>query len=234
MPNDGPRAEGDALVVYLSDDGSGTTRLHVVRYDHSRNPIVRYFNQPEVMDANTGSVSDAKVLIDGSGDGVLLWTQPSGGVQRLYGSVYRASLGAFSSPALLDAGGDNVGATVLAALGDAFAGRRCQVLQVINPWRPDTSTVEGCIALLRRIETSARLAATGLIGNANLIDETTPQVVVEGYEFASAVGAAIGLPLAFVTVAEELQPQVDPTQFDCPVLTIRRQLVPPWKRACKL
>ena len=148
----------------------------------------------------------------------------------LVGGLIRRSEGLI----ILDAGGDNVGAMVLAALGDAFAGRRCQVLQVINPWRPDTSTVEGCIALLRRIEASAKLAVTGLIGNANLIDETTPQVIVEGYEFASAVGAAIGLPLAFVTLAEELQPQVDPMRFDCPVLTIRRQLVPPWKRACKL
>lgn len=135
---------------------------------------------------------------------------------------------------ILDAGGDNIGATVLAALGDAFAGRRCHVLQVINPWRPDTGTVDGCIALRRRIEASAKLAVTGLIGNANLIDETTPQVILEGYGFAKAVGAASGLPLAFVTVAEELLPQVDPARFDCPVLTIRRQLVPPWKRACKL
>jgi hypothetical protein len=136
--------------------------------------------------------------------------------------------------AILDAGGDNVGVMVLAALGDAFAGRGCQVLQVINPLRPDTRTVEGCMALRRRIEASAKLAVTGLVGNANLIDETTPQVILDGYGFVNAVCASSGLPLAFVTVAEELLPQVDPAQFDCPVLTIRRQLVPPWKRACKL
>ncbi len=135
---------------------------------------------------------------------------------------------------ILDAGGDNVGAMVLAALGDAFAGRRCQVLQVINPFRPDTRTVAGCTQIRRRIEASAKLAITGLIGNANLIDETTPREIVDGYAFVNEVSAASGLPLAFVTVAEELLPQVDSAQFDCPVLTIRRQLVPPWKKACKL
>jgi hypothetical protein len=136
--------------------------------------------------------------------------------------------------AILDAGGDPVGATVLAALGDAFAGRRCEVLQVINPLRPDTGSVAGCIKACRQIEASARLAVTGLIGNANLIDETTPSAIIDGYEFLIEVCAESGLPLAFVTVAEELLPEVDAARFGCPVLTIRRQLVPPWKRPRKL
>ncbi len=135
---------------------------------------------------------------------------------------------------ILDAGGDAVGAMVLAALGDAFAGHSCQVLQVINPLRPDTSSVAGCARIRQQIEASAKLAITGLIGNANLIDETTAQVITDGYAFTNQVGAASGLPLVFVTAAEELLPQVDPAQFGCPILTIRRQLVPPWKRARKL
>ncbi len=136
--------------------------------------------------------------------------------------------------AILDAGGDPVGAMVLAALGDAFAGRRCEVLQVVNPLRPDTGSVAGCIKVRRQIEASARLAVTGLIGNANLIDETTPLVIIDGYEFLNEVCAESGLPLVCVTVAEELLAEVDGGRFGCPVLTIRRQLVPPWKRARKL
>jgi hypothetical protein len=136
--------------------------------------------------------------------------------------------------AILDAGGDPVGAMVLAALGDAFAGRRCEVLQVVNPLRPDTGSVAGCIKVRRQIEASARLAVTGLIGNANLIDETTPLVIIDGYEFLNEVCAESGQPLVCVTVAEELLAEVDGGRFGCPVLTIRRQLVPPWKRARKL
>jgi len=136
--------------------------------------------------------------------------------------------------AIIDAGGDPVGAMVLAALGDAFAGRPCQVLQVINPLRPDTGSVPGCLTMRRRIEASARLKVTGLIGNANLIDETTPAVIVDGYTFLCEVSAECGLPLVFVTVGEELLREVDAARFGCPVLTIRRQLVPPWTRARKL
>jgi hypothetical protein len=37
-----------------------------------------------------------------------------------------------------------------------------------------------------------------------------------------------------ITAAEELLPQVDASRFACPVLPIRRQLVPPWKKAGRL
>lgn len=133
--------------------------------------------------------------------------------------------------AILDAGGDSVGAMVLAALGDAFAKGRCRVLQVVNPLRPATATPAGCRKIRREIEASANLKVTGLAGNANLIDETTAREIIEGYAFMQTLAAESGLPLAFITVAEELRPQVDDSMFDCPVLTIRRQLVPPWKRA---
>ena len=44
---------------------------------------------------------------------------------------------------LLDVGGDDAGATVLAALADSLRDRPAQVIQVINPHRPYTSTVSG-------------------------------------------------------------------------------------------
>jgi hypothetical protein len=67
---------------------------------------------------------------------------------------------------ILDVGGDNVGAMVLAALGDAFAaGAIPQMLQVVNPLRPATGTHAGCLKIRREIEAAAGLSVTGLIGN---------------------------------------------------------------------
>ena len=43
---------------------------------------------------------------------------------------------------ILDAGGDDVGATVLAALADAFANKTVRMLQVVNPYRPKTDTID--------------------------------------------------------------------------------------------
>jgi hypothetical protein len=132
---------------------------------------------------------------------------------------------------LLDVGGDDAGATVLAALGDAFADMDVRMLQVVNPLRPQTASVEGCMKIKNDIEAAAKLTITGLIGNANLIDETGAREIVDGYDFLLKLSAASGLPLEFITVARELLPVVDIQQFSCPVLPIARQLVPPWKAA---
>src|SRR5512140_878823 len=133
--------------------------------------------------------------------------------------------------AILDAGGNNVGARVLAALGDAFAGRSCRVLQVVNPYRPETATREGCERIRRSIEAAARLPVTDWVGNANPIDETTPGAIVEGYAFITWLAAARGLPRAFVTAPAALLADVDTGAFDCPVLAIRGRLGPPWTEA---
>ncbi|MGD2014932.1 MAG: cobalamin biosynthesis protein CbiA [Desulfobacterales bacterium] len=131
---------------------------------------------------------------------------------------------------ILDVGGNDVGSTVLAALADAFRGKKVHMLQVVNPLRPQTNTVSGCLRLRDEIETAAHLTITGLVGNANLIDETSVQDIYRGYEFVQSVARESGLPLAFITVSQELLPQIDMKRFDCAVLPIARQLVPPWMK----
>lgn len=135
---------------------------------------------------------------------------------------------------LIDVGGDDAGATVLAALADAFKGKQYQMLQVINPMRPYTDTIAGCLKIRSEIETAARMSISGLIGNANLIDETTPDDIIRGYEFVAQLSEDSGLPLHFVTAAADLLPHIDTSRILCPVLTIRRQLVPPWEKAFEI
>lgn len=131
---------------------------------------------------------------------------------------------------LLDVGGDGVGATVLSALADPLAGRPVRMLQVVNPYRPFTDTIEGCLKVRRDIERASRLTVAGLIGNPNLIDETTPEDVYAGHEFLTSLSQSSGLPVSFVTVPRALADEIDSTRFDCPVLYIDRHLVPPWKQ----
>lgn len=130
---------------------------------------------------------------------------------------------------ILDVGGDNAGATVLAALGDVFAGRAYRMLQVVNPFRPFTRTQEGCRRIRDEIEAASRLEITGIVGNANLMDETLPEHLLEGYAFVEQLSESSGLPLEWVTVPEPLLDAGGLDQVACPILPIRRQLVPPWK-----
>ena len=131
----------------------------------------------------------------------------------------------------LDVGGDYAGATILATLEDALKNRPVRVLQVVNPLRPFTKTFEGCLKVRKEIEQAAKLAVDGIIGNANLIDETSADDIYDGYEFVNGLSEQSGLALEFITVARELLPAIDVRRFSCPVLSIERQLVPPWKKA---
>ena len=132
--------------------------------------------------------------------------------------------------AILDVGGDDVGATVLAALAEPLAGRDAKMLQVINPFRPYTETVEGCIRICREIEAVSKMKMAGIIGNANMIEDTTPQHIYDGLDFVKSVSRESGLPLEFITVGETLRSEINDEKLSCPVLTIKRQLVPPWRQ----
>ena len=108
------------------------------------------------------------------------------------------------------------------------------MLQVVNPFRPFTDNVKGCLKVRDEIENASKMTINGIIGNANLIDDTTMEDIYRGYDFVKTLSEESGLGLQFITVTESLLPAIDPKRFSCPILPIRRQLVPPWKRAVKL
>jgi MinD-like ATPase involved in chromosome partitioning or flagellar assembly len=136
--------------------------------------------------------------------------------------------------AILDVGGDGVGATVLAALAESFKNRPAKVLQVVNPFRPYTDTLEGCEKIRAEIEMTAKMKITGIVSNANMMQETTMEHIWQGYDFILRLADQNGLPIEFITVPDALQKTNDMAQFSCPLLTIKRQLVPPWLQAEEL
>ena len=135
---------------------------------------------------------------------------------------------------LIDAGGNGVGATVLATLADSLQNKDVHMLQVVNPYRPFTDTVSGCLKMRDEIEKASKITINGIIGNANLIDETKAEDIYKGYDFVKALSKESRLPLEFITATAELLPEIDVKRFSCPVLLIERQLVPPWKKAADL
>ncbi|MBN2563327.1 MAG: cobalamin biosynthesis protein CbiA [Phycisphaerae bacterium] len=130
---------------------------------------------------------------------------------------------------IFDVGGDDVGARVLSSLADVFTNRPCTVLQVLNAKRPFTQTVEGCLRIGREIEAASRLRITGLVSNTHLLEETDTRTVLDGLKLAREVGKAAGLTVAFVTANEDLRGGFDVEKAGCPVLWIKRRMLPPWK-----
>ncbi|SLM31799.1 conserved hypothetical protein [Desulfamplus magnetovallimortis] len=129
---------------------------------------------------------------------------------------------------ILDAGGDDVGVTVLAALGDALSRQTVNMIQVINPFRPFTDNVEGCLKIMREIEQRSKLKMTGLVSNSNMMEHTSPDDIYRGYELICKVSQQSGIRIEFITADTRLIPMLDMNRFECPVLPIKRRLAFPW------
>lgn len=131
---------------------------------------------------------------------------------------------------VLDVGGDNVGATVLSGLVKSFTRSSYEMNFVLNKNRPFTGTVEGALQLIGEIETAAGLHVTAIVSNTHLMDETTPEMIVDGVEFAREVAVAKGVKFSFVAVEKRFFDHPIIVGCSAVVLPIERMLLPPWKQ----
>ncbi len=225
----------DGIVVIVGNYGSGKTEVAV------NLSVVRRNAGIEVRIADLDLVNpyfrtrEARKQLEARGVGVVLPEE-----QYLNADLPIVSpriAGLIRNPApltIIDVGGDDAGATVLASLGDAFRGQDFQMLQVVNPYRPFTETVEGCLRIRAEIEAASRQAVSGWIANPHLLDETVADDIYRGADVVKDLAERTGLPLVFVTAPAELAGELDAERIGRPLLPIRRQLVPPWKQAVKL
>ncbi|MHC4548556.1 MAG: cobalamin biosynthesis protein CbiA [Planctomycetota bacterium] len=130
---------------------------------------------------------------------------------------------------IFDVGGDDVGARVLSTFRPDLVDGAYQLWQVLNAQRPFTNQVGGCLALQRDLERASRLAVTGLLANSHLIDETTPETVLNGWQLARKVSRRNGLPIRCVAVLKELASEAALRDLDVPLLPLRRTMLPPWR-----
>ncbi|MBF0225108.1 MAG: cobalamin biosynthesis protein CbiA [Desulfobacterales bacterium] len=135
---------------------------------------------------------------------------------------------------ILDVGGEKAGSAVLAALGEYLKLQTASVLQVVNPFRPFSDTIKGCFKILEGVESASKLKINGLIANPNLIDDTKLETIEQGYEFVKAFADKTSLPIKFIAISENFLPKITNENFLCPILPIKRQLVPPWKEKVKI
>jgi hypothetical protein len=130
---------------------------------------------------------------------------------------------------ILDVGGDNVGAMVLASLTPSFQASGYEMIFVVNRNRPFTETVQGCLQIISEVETASRLKVTAIAGNTHLMDETTPETVTYGLELTTGVAQALNLPILFISIEKSVLNSLDKESIPYPILPLERLLLPPWK-----
>jgi hypothetical protein len=109
---------------------------------------------------------------------------------------------------IIDAGGDPVGARVLARYAKYIEKHDFDMFMVINANRPDTQSVDSILKYIQEIEFSSKLKITGLINNTHLLKKTTKDEVYKGHELVNKVFEHTGLPIryesAIKSVADEI------------------------------
>jgi hypothetical protein len=143
----------------------------------------------------------------------------------------RGALGRQGTKVIFDVGGDDTGARVLGSLADVVPHDETECLLVLNFRRPATQDPDEAEIMVRRIEAVARMRITGLISNTHLMDETTGQVIVEGYQMAVETGHRLGIPVKAVAVPEGGVTEdfdLDLGDSSCELIRLQRLLRPPF------
>jgi len=124
-----------------------------------------------------------------------------------------------SGVTIIDVGGDPVGATVLGRFANKAKARGYEMWYVINQSRPEASTAEEALELLREIESVSRLKVTGIVNNTHLMGETTRETVTGSAEFADETVRLSGLPLVMTTAPREFAEELGAYPIDVYVKT---------------
>lgn len=139
-------------------------------------------------------------------------------------------LGPEDGVSLFDVGGDDAGARMLSSFHDHLPSGSYALWQVLNSRRPFTDSAAGCQRMRASIEQASRMQVTGLVSNAHLVTETTPEVIAEGLALAREVAERSALPLVFFTAMGELADHPRVAELDAPLLRLERHMLPPWLR----
>lgn len=131
-------------------------------------------------------------------------------VPSLSGGIYPALSAADEDHiVVIDAGGDDVGATALGRFAEQISSHAYAMFYVVNAYRNLTQLASEAVEVLHEIEAKSGLQATGVVNNSHLQGETSPALVLDALPFAKETAALLGLPLVCTTVpaalTEELQ-----------------------------
>lgn len=133
--------------------------------------------------------------------------------------------------AILDVGGDDLGAKAVSRFKEEIISDDYEMFFVINTKRIMTDTLDKIIDMIALIEDGANIKVTKLINNANLLEETTPEIILEGNELISQVSDKLGIPIAITAGMEEAICGLSRQQLSgSEILTMKKQIHLPWNR----
>lgn len=133
-------------------------------------------------------------------------------------------LGDTSYQVVIDVGGGE-SAIVLGQFKQKLIELKPEIVMVVNTRRPFTSSTDGIIATLRRIEQVSGLTVTGLVANTNLGPDTAESHIIEGYQIVAKTASELKLPVKFAVVPYWLAGKIE---IDVPIFIMHPYTQYPW------
>lgn len=133
--------------------------------------------------------------------------------------------------AVLDVGGDDLGAKAVSRFKEEILSDDFEMFFVINTRRGMTDTPEKISEMIKIIEYSANVNVTKLVNNSNLLEETTPEIILEGNRIISKVSDKLGIPIGITAGMQEVINQLDSRQLSgSELLPLTKQIHLPWNK----
>lgn len=105
---------------------------------------------------------------------------------------------------ILDVGGDDLGARAVSRYRDQIACDDYIHYFVVNTRRPMTRTPDEIIRMILEIQDGAGLKVDKLVNNANMLGESTPELLAEASEILGVVSDRLSIPVGFISGMEEV------------------------------
>lgn len=128
---------------------------------------------------------------------------------------------------VIDLGGDNVGAKVIAGYKEHIEDGDYDLFFVVNANREKTQTAQEVIDYIKIIENASKLKVTGLVNNTHMIWDTTVDDILKGYGVVKEVSDALNIPVKYNTCIESLVDQV-PEGLDGEIFPIKMYMRQEW------
>ncbi len=131
---------------------------------------------------------------------------------------------------VFDVGGDEVGAVALGRFHPYFQEGLYEMNFVINTLRPFTKDFTGIEEKINGIMKTSRIKVTHLIANINMVSDTTPQDILQGYPVIKETSHKLNLPIKYFAIEESLRDAPELTEIAEPIRYIYLYNRPEWLR----
>ncbi len=118
-----------------------------------------------------------------------------------------ASVFSSGDHAVLDIGGEDMGARVLGTIRQRLLAEDCTVYMVVNPCRPFTATSDQIVQVAAELAAASGLPVQGLVHNANLLGEDDYQLLAGTLPLVREAAGRLGVPLVFAAAMASSVPQ---------------------------